>query len=1207
MLDAVDDVVYLLGDDGKIQRWNKSLCEVTGYSDDEISEMHAAEFFDESDHQLISNAIANSIETADTRTEAALRTKSGELIPYEFVASPLEDPAGETVLTGVGRDISDRKEKERRLERQKTFMNDVWDALDDVFYILDEDGDLRRWNETLVEVTGYSDDEIEAMHALELFDDTNRPVIRNSIEEAFETGETRAEAELRTKSGEQIPYEFIASVLEDPDGNPVEVGIGRDITDRTETERRLREREARLERTTRLLEQSQRLADVGAWELDVTETPYEPRWTDEINRIHGLSPDEEIDLERALEFYHPADRPRIEEAIERAIEDGESYDMEARLLSDEDDLRWIRTIGKPVEENGDLIKIRGSFQDITDRKQRERELERTETIIQALDELVYTLDAEGNFRFLNDASAAIVGYDPEDLIGEHVSTVMVPADLEIAQDQIRELLRADEPSRTFDMGLETVDGDVIDAENHMALLPMSDGEFAGTAGVIRDISGRKERERELERTTELLKQAERIARIGGWELNISDDSREVTLTDGLRRLYDLPLDVPVDPDLASSFPHPNDRAAVLETVDTALETGESYEMEHRMRTAEGNERWVHSIGEPVWSDGEGHRPAGSRSQSDDDIIGVRGTIQDITDHKERELALESLHDAARDLLGNDTEQEVAELVVETANEVLEASGAAVYHLDPDVNRLDPIAYTDGFATLCDGAPSVAVGDSDSILWNAYVTGTGTVVDEPASFDRSQVFGPTVESGIVVPIGDHGVFVVASGEKSIDADARRLIETLVATTEAAFDRLESEASLREREAELEERNRRLNRQIESTELIRRIDQLLIGADSREEIERTVPERLLEAENVAFAWIGALDASGTQLEPRAWAGQQQAYLDDVSLAYDASAEPAVRTVRSETTTVVSNVVEGLQGEGWRRHALDSGFQSVISVPLSYAEYTYGVLTVYADEPDAFGDLERTVMTELGEGIANAVTAVKTREALHAETLLELTLQIEDMDDLFSRIATATGARVEYGGLGSHSADEALLFFETSGVPAADVRAVLADLVSITEYRLLSETDGTCRFEATVAGDVVASQLVRHGASPRSMHATSDGMEVTVDVPTGTDVREFIETLQDQYATVELQARRHVERSMETRSELVTSLFDVLTDRQLEVLRTAYFAGFFDWPRESTGEEIAAMLDVTQPTVNRHLRIGQQRLLAQLFEDEMPSTTE
>jgi len=136
------------------------------------------------------------------------------------------------------------------------------------------------------------------------------------------------------------------------------------------------------------------------------------------------------------------------------------------------------------------------------------------------------------------------------------------------------------------------------------------------------------------------------------------------------------------------------------------------------------------------------------------------------------------------------------------------------------------------------------------------------------------------------------------------------------------------------------------------------------------------------------------------------------------------------------------------------------------------------------------------------------------------------------------------------------------------------------------------------------VLPARLVRHGASPRSLSATAGGMEAVVDVPTATDVREFVEMLREAYPEVELTARRSVERATHSRQELVSSLFDGLTDRQLEVLRTAYFAGFFEWPRTSTGEDVAEMLDVTQPTVNRHLRLGQQCLLEQLFEEAQPA---
>lgn len=73
----------------------------------------------------------------------------------------------------------------------------------------------------------------------------------------------------------------------------------------------------------------------------------------------------------------------------------------------------------------------------------------------------------------------------------------------------------------------------------------------------------------------------------------------------------------------------------------------------------------------------------------------------------------------------------------------------------------------------------------------------------------------------------------------------------------------------------------------------------------------------------------------------------------------------------------------------------------------------------------------------------------------------------------------------------------------------------------------------------------------------------------------------------------------------AKLVTTPFDALTGRQREVLEAAYLAGFLGQPRETTGEELAAMLGVSQPTVNRHLRLAQQRLMEQLFSTDAGGT--
>ncbi|MFC6719573.1 PAS domain S-box protein [Natrialbaceae archaeon GCM10025810] len=1023
-----------------------------------------------------------------------------------------DEPTGPSRLVIFHEDVTDRTEarnrlrdRERTLEEYRSFTEDVLDAIDDVFYVLERDGSFRDWNETHSAVTGYDDEELASMNALELFPEEHRDRIEDAIEGVFETGSARVEAPYLTRSGETIPYEFVASRVTDPDGDPLAVGIGRDVSERKRYERAL-------ERTSELLTQAEEIASVGGWVLDLRAEPFELIGTDQFHRQLGLSLGADIDVESVVGSYHPDDRERVAEAVGAALESGDPYDVEARLITGDGSARWMRTIGEPVVEDGEVVAFRGSMQDVTERK---------------------------------------------------------------------------------------------------------------------------ERERDLERTADLLERVQRIADIGGWELDLRTDPERVLWTDELYRLHDLPPDA--DPGLEEilSLYHEDDRDRVRETLERALETESDYEFVARLLTESGEVRWLRALGEPIY-EGEFTDPAGisavereveggdesagadgteadDRDREPGDLVAYRGSVQDVTEQKEREATLESLHDAARGLLTTESESEIADLAVETAEEILDVDGVCAYVLDSTTNRLEPAAFSAGFAAACDAGSAVDVGGGErsSVLWNAFVTGARTVVDDPSAIGRSPIFGADVETALVVPIGDHGVFSAVTTSRPIGEETRRLVETLVATAEAAFDRLESERALRERDAELEARNRRLERQIAITEIIRSIDQSLIGADGREEIERTVCRRLIEADGIEFAWIGSVDPSGTALDPRSWAGESGAYLDAVSLETAGSAEPAVATARREEPTVANNVVEGLKAEPWRKNALAWGFHSVIAVPLAFEEYTYGVLAVYADEPDAFEELERTVFTELGEGIANAINAIETREALHAETLLELTLEIDDADDFLSRIAADADCRVEYEGLGGHAGERTLLFFSTHGADPDAVTGILEGLVSVTDHRLISaegpdgrrEGDGdegaTCLFEATVTGSTVASRLVRHGGSPRSIRADGAEMELVVDVPTTTDVREFVEMLRDRHAGVGLRSRRHVRRAMHTRRELVASLFDSLTDRQLEVLRTAYFAGYFDWPRESTGEEVAEMLGISQPTVNRHLRLGQGRLLGQLFD--------
>jgi PAS domain S-box-containing protein len=133
--------------------------------------------------------------------------------------------------------------------------------------------------------------------------------------------------------------------------------------------------ERKLERQNALFEKAQAIADVGAWQSEV-KTDRPSYFTDQILRIHGLPPDRTLSPEESLSYYHEADRDTVRQSFKRALEEGESYEVTARLITEDGALRWVRTSGEPQTEGEEVVRVRGTLQDVTEHKERERELER---------------------------------------------------------------------------------------------------------------------------------------------------------------------------------------------------------------------------------------------------------------------------------------------------------------------------------------------------------------------------------------------------------------------------------------------------------------------------------------------------------------------------------------------------------------------------------------------------------------------------------------------------------------------------------------------------------------------------------------------------------------------------------------------------------------------------------------------------------------
>jgi GAF domain-containing protein len=434
---------------------------------------------------------------------------------------------------------------------------------------------------------------------------------------------------------------------------------------------------------------------------------------------------------------------------------------------------------------------------------------------------------------------------------------------------------------------------------------------------------------------------------------------------------------------------------------------------------------------------------------------------------------------------------------------------------------------------------------------------------------------------------------------VGSNAAESIELLAANAAAALGRVEREAELSRRGDALEERSRRLERLSEFNDLLRRINAALVDAGTLTAVATAVCNHLADADGVALAWLGETYRGGS-LTPVARAGDPDGYLDDVVGDADSpssagpAAEPTLRALASGEPVTVADVSGNLRGSPWRERALVRGYQSVASVPLAYNGLEYGVLSVYADRPGAFDGVLGDLLAELGDTIANAINGIEVKRSLRGESLVELDLRVADPDALLVRAAAALDAPVRVDGGVAGGEDRSVVYLESESDPVSLPEAVLA----VEEVRSVGDGDDP-RAEVTVTDPTLVDRLTDYGASLDTVRADADGLDATVRLPRSADVRGLIEALEERYRAVELRARR--ERAADADgSGLSTALEERLTDRQREAVRTAYLSGYFEWPRASTGEEVAAALGITQPTFNRHLRTTERTLFSLLFDE-------
>lgn len=163
------------------------------------------------------------------------------------------------------------------------------------------------------------------------------------------------------------------------------------------------------------------------------------------------------------------------------------------------------------------------------------------------------------------------------------------------------------------------------------------------------------------------------------------------------------------------------------------------------------------------------------------------------------------------------------------------------------------------------------------------------------------------------------------------------------------------------------------------ILRDVNQALVRAQTRDEIESRVCEIISEADPYRFAWIGEHDLDSKAVQPRAAAGIDDGYLDAIEVTIDENATgrgPTGRAIRTRELSAMQNILENDEYEPWREDAIRRGYRSSAAIPLVNNYTLYGVLNVYADRTHAFDDREKELLEELADDVANAISHAETR---------------------------------------------------------------------------------------------------------------------------------------------------------------------------------------------------------------------------------------
>jgi PAS domain S-box-containing protein len=360
---------------------------------------------------------------------------------------------------------------------------------------------------------------------------------------------------------------------------------------------------------------------------------------------------------------------------------------------------------------------------------------------------------DGTYEFVSPSVINILGYTQKELIGKNPYQLFHPEDLKRIEEESHERARSGEAIKNIQYRIRKKNGNYIWFETATEPITDQHGEITKLQTSSREITERK-------RLENLLIDTNKLTFVGGWELDV--ESNELFWTEEVYRIHELPPDTPLEIDKAIGFYAEEDRELITKAVEKSLDTGQGYDLELTLITANGNRKWVRAIGK-------------TRMDENGKVYQLYGVFQDLTARKTMEDKLRDRNEQLEKLM--ETTHEINSIIGHDLKTPLTSivglSDLALMELE-NVEDTEELEYF--IKNIYNSSLGMGATLDDLLKWSILQTG----VMEPSKEDISLVsISEELNDYFVSTCSNKGVELLfeLNGVSNIHSD-RQMIKTII---------------------------------------------------------------------------------------------------------------------------------------------------------------------------------------------------------------------------------------------------------------------------------------------------------------------------------------------------------------------------------------------------------------------------------------------